>query len=89
MKLRPGSFAVAAALVTGGVYLLCTIALILAPRATIAYFSTMLHWNLAMLIAPVTWGGALLGTVCLGIGASLIAATFAWLYNRLPQAGTK
>ena len=89
MKLRPGSFAVAAALVTGGVYLLCTISLILAPRATIAYFSTMLRWNLAMLIAPVTWGGALLGTVCLGIGASLIAATFAWLYNGLSQAGTK
>lgn len=89
MKLRPGSFAMAAALVTSGLYLLCTIALILAPRATVSFFSAMFHWNLAMLIAPVTWSGALLGTVCLGIGAGLIAATFAWLYNWLPQAGSK
>ena len=87
MKLQTGPLALAAALLTGLVYLLCTIALALAPQASVAFFGTMFHWNLAMLMVPVTWGGALVGILCLAFGAALIAAAFGWLYNRFLPAG--
>lgn len=83
MKLSARALFLATAVTTGIVYLLCILFVLLAPRLTMAFFSSILHANLTGITLTVTWESFITGLLVWSIGTGLYAALLAQLYNRL------
>ena len=82
IELNPRAFGYATGIVAAVLFTLCASAVAIAPRATSAAFSTMLHLDFTGLVRPVTWGGYLAGLLCISIVTGLAFAAGAALYNR-------
>jgi hypothetical protein len=85
MKLDIWPFSLAVGLVTAVVFSICAFFVAVAPEATMASFSYLLHVDLTGLARSITWGSYLAGLVAVSLGAAISAALVAWLYNRLVQ----
>jgi len=77
------SLFLATAITTGIAYLVCVLFLTVAPQATMAFFSYVLHANLSGIIRSVTWGSFIVGLLVWSVGTGLYAAFVARLYNKL------
>jgi len=77
------SLFLATAITTGIAYLVCVLFLTVAPQATMAFFSYVLHANLSGITRSVTWGSFIVGLLIWSVGTGLYAAFVARLYNKL------
>ncbi|QLE46244.1 hypothetical protein FD723_39310 (plasmid) [Nostoc sp. C052] len=77
------SLFLATAITTGIAYLVCVLFLIVAPQATMGFFSYVLHANLSGIIRSVTWGSFIVGLLVWSMGIGLYVALVARLYNKL------
>ena len=82
-RLNVRSLFLATAITTGIAYLVCVLFLTVAPQATMAFFSYVLHANLTGIIRSVTWGSFIVGLIVWSVGIGLYAAFVARLYNKL------
>lgn len=82
MKLSTMAFANAVALAAAALFSLCARALAIAPAAAYAAFSFLSHLELSGIAYPMSWGVYVGGLVAWVIATWLVAAGFAWVYNR-------
>ncbi|MEA5507924.1 DUF5676 family membrane protein [Halotia wernerae UHCC 0503] len=80
-KLRTRSLALATGLITGLVYTICILFIAVAPKATMTFFSYILHADLSNIVRTVTWGSFIVGLLFWSVGTALYAALIARLYN--------
>jgi len=83
LRLSVRSLFLATAITTGIAYLVCVLFLTVAPQATMAFFSYVLHANLSGITRSVTWGSFIVGLLIWSVGTGLYAAFVARLYNKL------
>lgn len=83
MKLDIRAFAIATALVTAVLFVICAFFVALAPRETTAVAGYLVHADLSGLSRSLTWGNFFGGLVGWSVGTAIIAGATAWLYNRL------
>lgn len=83
MKINIWPFSLSVGVVTAAAFTICAFFVALAPEATAAFFSYLLHIDLTKLGRAVTWGSFFAGFVTVGVGSALWASIVAWLYNRM------
>lgn len=81
-RLSMRSLFIATAITTGLAYLVCALFLTVAPDATMAFFSYILHANLNGIVRSLTWGSFIVGFLVWSVGTGLYAALIARLYNK-------
>lgn len=80
------AFGLAAGTVAAALTTLCAIAIVLVPGATTAAASTLLHLDMTEMTRTMSWGVYFGGLFGWGIGAGLVFAAAAGLYNRFARA---
>lgn len=83
MRIDPRAFGMAAGLVAAVLFILCAVAVWLAPAATTAAFGMMIHADLTSITRTLTLGSFLAGLVCWTLGTAVSFGVLAALYNRL------
>jgi hypothetical protein len=81
-KLHLRSLSIAIVISTAFVYTLCILFIILAPRASMTFFSYILHADLSQIDRVVTWGSFFAGLLFWSLGSALYAALVSRIYNR-------
>lgn len=82
MKLDVRSLFIATAAITGVVYAICFLSIVIAPQTTMTFISYIIHMDLTNLGLWVSWGSFIVGLLFWSLGTALYAALIAWLYNR-------
>ena len=82
MILDARALGLAAGTATAALFTLCALAVAVAPAATTALVSSLIHLDLTGLARAITWGSYFGGLLCWSIGAGLLFAAFGTLYNR-------
>lgn len=88
MKLNPKAFAIAAGVAAAVVSAACALIVAIAPEFATALFSDVVHLDLTGLARNVSWGNFVGGLVFWGLGAALVFAFGAWVYNRMSGSTT-
>lgn len=88
MPLNTKSFGLSAATTAAIVYSVCSLFVALAPSATAAIFSYVLHVDLTAMARPISWGSYWFGVVAISVAIGLVFALAAWFYNRLSGQST-
>ena len=83
MKLNIKAIAIAEAIVGGALFVLCRLAFVLAPDATLAALKYLTHIDWSTVTMPVSWGGFIVGLIVFTIFMALVGAVWAWIYNRV------
>ena len=89
MKLNIKAVVIAEAFIGAVLFILCRIAFVVAPTATLAALKYLTHIDWSPLTMPVTmtWGGFILGLIVFTIFIAIVGAAWAWIYNRFaPEA---
>jgi hypothetical protein len=86
MKQEPGNldaraFGMAAALVAAALTTICALGLAVAPRATTAVASALIHIDLSETSRSLTWGSYFGGLIGWGVSAGIIFWAAAACYN--------
>lgn len=84
MKLNIKAVVIAETVVGAVLFILCRLAFVVAPDATIAALKYLTHVDWSPLTMPVTmtWSGFILGLIVFTIFIAIVGAAWAWLYNR-------
>ena len=82
MRLDSRAFGLAAATVAAALFTLCALAVALAPTATTALASTLIHLDLSGMTRTISWASFFSGLVCWTLGVGLVFAAVGGLYNR-------
>ena len=84
MKLNIKAVVIAEALVGAVLFILCRIAFVVAPNATLAALKYLTHIDWSPLTLPVTMtvGGFVLGLIVFTIFIAIVGAAWARIYNR-------
>ena len=82
-RLNARSLFTAVATITGVVYTICFLSIALAPNATVAFFSYILHIDLTNIARPLSWGSFIVGLLFWSLGTGLYTAQVARFYNNL------
>ena len=69
-------------------FAVCALLVTVAPGATSAFFSYVLHLDLSSLARPLTWGSFAAGLLAIALGLAVFAALVGSIYNRLARSGT-
>lgn len=89
MRIDPRSFGFAAGLTAAVIFVLCAIAVAIAPGSTTAFAGFLLHIDLSGMSRSIGWGSFVGGLVAWSVGTGLTFGLTAWLYNRfIPQPRT-
>ena len=83
MKLDAKGLALAVAIVTAVLWILCSAFVSLAPGPAMGITGHMVHTDLTEFSWSLTWGGVLIGLVSWTLAAAIPAWLIAWTYNRL------
>ena len=83
MRLDTRAFGVAAGSVAAILYLICAVAVFLAPDATTAVASYLIHMDLSGMPRTLTAEGFIFGLVVWPVGTAAVFAAVAALYNTL------
>lgn len=83
MMLDAKRLALAAAIVTAILWLLCSAAVSLAPAPTMAITGYMVHADLGEFSWSLSWGAVVVGLIAWTISTSVAAWLLAWTYERL------
>lgn len=81
-SLDARAFGFAAATIAAVLTTVCALGLAIAPRATTAVASTLIHLDLSEMSRTLSWGGYFSGLIGWTIGAGLIFWAAGALYNR-------
>ena len=84
MKLNIKAVVIAEAVVGAVLFILCRLAFVVAPNATLATLKYLTHIDWSPLTMPVTmtWSGFILGLIVFTIFIAIVGAAWASLYNR-------
>lgn len=82
MRLDTRAFAYAAATVAAALFVLCALGVALAPAATTAMASALIHIDLSGMARTITWATFFSGLVCWTLGVGMTFAAVGALYNR-------
>ena len=84
MKLNVKAVVIAEAMVGAVLFILCRVAFVVAPNATLAALKYLTHIDWSPLTQPVTmtWVGFILGLIVFTIFLAIAGAAWAWIYNR-------
>ena len=84
MKLNIKAVVIAGAVIGAVLFILCRIAFVVAPNATLAALKYLTHIDWSSLTLPVTmtWAGFILGLIVFTIFIAVVGAAWAWVYNR-------
>jgi hypothetical protein len=82
LKLNGRSIALSTALASGIAYTVCALLVALAPQATMAFLSYILHIEVTILVRVVSLGSFITGLLFWSLAPALYAALLARLYNR-------
>ena len=83
MKLDAKGLALAIAIVTTVLWVLCSAFVAMAPGPAMGITGHMVHADLSEFYWSLTWGGFFVGLVSWTITAAITAWLIAWTYNRL------
>ena len=83
MRLDASTVGITAGVTAAILFAACALFVGAAPEIATAFFSDVLHLDLAGLLRPLTWGGLAIGVICFALGTGLIFAFTAWVYDRL------
>ena len=83
MKLDVRGFSIAVGTVVAAAFSICAFFVAIAPEATAAFLSYILHINLTGLTRAITWPSYFAGVVAIGVWMALWGAVAAGLYNFL------
>jgi hypothetical protein len=86
MRLDPKAFGLAAGIVAVVLFVICAIAVALAPDFTTAVGGFLLHADLSSFSRSLTWGNFIGGLLGWGAGTAIVFSLVAVLYNRLGVA---
>lgn len=86
MKLNVWPFSLSVGVVTALVFAICAFFVAVAPEATAAFFSYLLHIDLTGLVRKLTWGSFFAGLFGVSITMAIGAAATAWIYNCAAEA---
>lgn len=84
MKLNVKAVVIAEAMVGAVLFILCRVAFVVAPNATLAALKYLTHIDWSPLTQPVTmtWVGFILGLIVFTVFIAIVGAAWAWIYNR-------
>lgn len=84
MKLNIKAVVIAETIIGAVLFILCRIAFIVAPDATLAALKYLTHidWSPVTMPVTMTWGGFILGLIVFSIFIAIVGAAWAWIYNR-------
>ena len=84
MKLNLKAVVIAETMIGAVLFILCRVAFVVAPNATLAALKYLTHIDWSPLTMPVTmtWGGFILGLIVFTIFIAIVGAAWAWIYNR-------
>ena len=84
MKLNVKAVVIAEAMVGAVLFILCRVAFVVAPNATLAALKYLTHIDWSPLTQPVTmtWVGFILGLIVFTIFLAIVGAAWTWIYNR-------
>ena len=83
MKLDARAFGLAAGVAAAVLFLICAIAVAIAPEATTAFAGHLIHVDLSGMTRTLTLGSVIAGLVCWFAGTTLTFWFVAAVYNRL------
>ena len=83
MRLDPKAFGLAAGIAAVVLFVICALAVALAPDATTALAGFLIHADLSVFTRTLTWGSFVGGLLGWGLGTALVFSFVAALYNRL------
>ena len=83
MKLDSRAFGIAAGAMAGVLFILCSIAVAIAPAAMTALFGYLVHTDLSGLPRTLTLASFVGGLICWTLGTALTFGFAAAIYNRL------
>jgi len=86
MKLNVWPFSLSVGAVTAVAFAICAFFVALAPEATAALFSYLLHIDLTGLVRKLTWESFFAGLFGVSITMAIGAAATAWIYNCAAEA---
>ena len=88
MKLNVRAIVIAETIVGAALFILCRLAFVIAPEATLASLKYLTHIDWSPLILPVTLGGFIAGLAVFTIFMAAVGAIWACIYNLMVPAST-
>lgn len=85
MKLSIKAIAIAEAIVGAALFILCRLAFVIAPEATLASLKYLTHIDWSPVAMPVTLGGFIFGLIVFTIFIAVIGGFWAWVYNLIAR----
>jgi hypothetical protein len=83
MKLDTRAFAIAAGITAAVLFLLCAIAVAIAPGPTTAFFGYIVHMDVSGMRRELTLASFVVGLIAWTLGTALTFGFAATIYNRL------
>jgi hypothetical protein len=83
MRLKPKALFLASGIVAAVSYVICALAVAVAPDPTARFFSYVFHIDLTGLSRSISWGGFFGGVLSFSIVSAALVGLTAWTYNRL------
>ena len=83
MKLNAKALSFASGIVAAASFIVCALAVAIAPGLTSRFFSYVFHIDLTGLSRTITWGNFFGGMLCFSVGVAILVGLTAWCYNRL------
>ena len=83
MKPNVKALSFASGIVAAASYIVCALAVVVAPGLTARFFSYVFHIDLTSLSRSITWGSFFGGLLCFSVGVVIHVGLTAWCYNRL------
>ena len=88
MRVEAKAVGIASAIIAGATFVLCALAVAVAPGSTSGLLGWVLHIDLSSMARQVTWGnfigGLVLFSAFVGLCVGLTAKLYNWLITRQP-----
>lgn len=88
MKLDARAFGLAAGATAAALFIICAVAVAIAPGPTTAFAGYLIHADLSQVSRSLTFGNFVGGLVCWALGTGLTFWLVAAIYNRLSGAAS-
>jgi hypothetical protein len=83
LKLNVKALSFATGIVAAASFIVCALAVAIAPGLTSRFFSFVFHIDLTSLSRTITWSNFFGGMLCFSVGVATLVGLTAWCYNRL------
>ena len=83
MRIDARAFGVAAGATAAVLFIICALAVAIAPGPTTAFAGYLIHMDLSGMSRSLTFGSFVAGLICWTVGTALTFGLVAAVYNRL------